>query len=212
MPDCDYCGASFDTEGAELAHLREEHRDELGPIDRRRVEGSGGGFDVPTGPLALGLVLAAAVAVVAYVILFAGGSGTGGGEQPYRQGTLGSVHHHGTINVTIDGERLDFGRREFQRPQSHPAFHFEGGSGYWHVHAQGVTLKYALSTVGINVTADTVEYNGTTYRDDSPEWEVLVAVDGEPVDPATYTLDHGVGEEAAARGEGPTIQVVVRRE
>lgn len=211
MPDCDYCGASFDTEGAELAHLREEHKDELGPIDRRRIDGSGSGFDIPTGPLALGLVLVVAGGVVAYAIVFAGGGG-GPGDQPYRAGTLGTVHHHGTINVTIDGEQLDFGSREFQRPQSHPAFHFEGGTGYWHIHAQGVTLQYALSTVGINVTANSVTYNGTTYRDNSSEWEVVVEVDGQPVDPAAYTLDHGVSEAAAARGEGPRIHIVVREE
>lgn len=209
MPECDYCGTTFDSEDAELAHLREEHRDELGPIDRRRVEGTESGFDIPTGPLALGLVLIVAAAVVGYIVLFPGG---GSGDQPYQSGTLGTVHYHGTINVTIDGQELDFSRPEFQRPQSSPAFHFESGTEEWHVHARGVTVQYALSTIDIDVTADSVTYDGTTYRDDSPDWEVIIQVDGQPIDPATYTIDSGVSAAAAARGEGPHIHVVVRAE
>jgi hypothetical protein len=37
MPDCDYCGESFDDDAAYLAHLGEEHDGELSTIDRRRV-------------------------------------------------------------------------------------------------------------------------------------------------------------------------------
>lgn len=208
MPDCDYCGESFGSERAELDHLRSEHLDELGPIDRRRVgatdEEEGG---LPTGPIALGAVLVAAAAVVGYVIFFAG-SGAAAGPHSH-----GSVHHHGTINVTIDGETVDFSQPRYQVGSTHEqAFHFEAGSDFWHVHAQGVTLQYAMESVGINVTDDAVTFDGTTYRDSSPEWEVLVQVNGEDVDPETYVLDRGTSEAAARNGEGPHIRIVVRPE
>ena len=43
MPECDYCGATHDGEGAHLDHLESEHYDELGPIDKRRVDDRGSG-------------------------------------------------------------------------------------------------------------------------------------------------------------------------
>lgn len=38
MPDCSYCGESFETEGAYLDHLADAHDGELSRIDRRRIE------------------------------------------------------------------------------------------------------------------------------------------------------------------------------
>lgn len=38
MPDCEYCGATFDDEAAYRDHLDDAHADELGRIDGRRVE------------------------------------------------------------------------------------------------------------------------------------------------------------------------------
>ena len=80
MPDCDYCGESFDDESAYVAHLQSEHARELGPIDQRRVEStteSGDGDDgIAAAPIALG-ALGVVTAVVMYVTFFAG---SGGGE------------------------------------------------------------------------------------------------------------------------------------
>lgn len=81
MPDCDYCSASFDDEGAYYEHLDDEHADELGAIDQRRVDQHTGRTDdggVPTGPLILFGVIGLALAVVVYVILFLGGGDPGG--------------------------------------------------------------------------------------------------------------------------------------
>lgn len=92
MPDCDYCSASFDDEDAYDEHLADEHADELGPIDRRRVEQRIGGGDsdgVPTGPLILFGVIGFALLVVAYVILFMGGG----------SGDLGSLPEQGDSAV-----------------------------------------------------------------------------------------------------------------
>lgn len=81
MPDCDYCGESFDGEDAYLNHLADEHMGELGPIDRRKVEEHGGGTDdllssIPTGPLALVFVIGVSIALIVYVTFFFG-SGSG---------------------------------------------------------------------------------------------------------------------------------------
>jgi len=77
MPDCDYCGATFDGEDAYLDHLAAEHEGELGSIDRRRVadrnSDDAGGF--PVGPAILVGLLALAGGLVVYVTFLMGGSG-----------------------------------------------------------------------------------------------------------------------------------------
>ncbi|WP_436923366.1 DUF3105 domain-containing protein [Halosimplex amylolyticum] len=77
MPDCDYCGATFDGEEAYLDHLAAEHEGELRSIDQRRVadreSASEGGF--PLGPAVLVGLLVFSGALVIYVTFLMGGSG-----------------------------------------------------------------------------------------------------------------------------------------
>lgn len=188
MPDCGYCEASFDDESTYLDHLREDHADELGPIDQRRVatETSGG---LPTGPIAIAIVVLAAAAVVGYAIFLPGGGGAEGTDGPRN---IGAVHFHGSIEMVIDGERVDFSEPEYQRPREQPAFHFEAGDGTtWHGHAEGVTLAYAMETLDIGVTESTVAFQESTYDDADPDTAVTVAVNGAAVDPAAYVLQDG---------------------
>lgn len=78
MPDCNYCGLTFDDEAEYVAHLRDEHESELGLIDRRQVaQLEDDGRDLPTGLIAIAVVGLIAVGVVAYLTLFAGGNGGG---------------------------------------------------------------------------------------------------------------------------------------
>jgi hypothetical protein len=218
MPDCDYCGDSFDDEQSHLEHLQMEHEGELGAIDQRRVDealGSDDGGELPTGPIVLGVVLGISVLIGGYVI-FAGGSGGGEGmvngiDVERTPGQISeSAHGHGTINMTVGGERIDFGEPEYQRPREFGAFHFEGGDGrVWHKHADGVTLEYAMATLGIDVSRDSVTIDGETYRDSDDGTSVSVTVDGEPVDPATYQLQ---GTSVADAAEGDTIRIIVTTE
>lgn len=187
MTDCDYCDASFDGEDAYLAHLREEHADELGPIDRRRVGVSDDDDGIDAAPIALGGVVLTAAVIVAYVVFVAGG-GTP------EVGPPGSDHYHGPIKVTIEGERVDFSQPQYQPGGKFhdPRFHFEGGDGStWHAHATNVNLAYGMEAIGIPVTEDTVTYNGTTYRDGDPGTTVVVAVNGEKVTPSEFLLTRG---------------------
>lgn len=208
MEECSYCGESFDSEEAYLAHLVDEHEGELSAIDRRRVDqyddGDGGG--IPTGPLVLGIVLGVSVLLVVYVTLF-----MGGGSAPPQVGNAGTTHEHGTINVTIDGETLDFSQPQYQvRETGNQRFHFEGGSDVWHKHATGVTVEYALGTLGIDVAENSVTVDGTTYRDSDPGTEVVIEVDGQPVDPSEYVIEGP--STAGTATQGDHIRVVVRTE
>ena len=187
MEECDYCGESFEGEKAYVKHLRTEHVDELGPIDRRRVGADDeGGSDLPVGPLALALVIGATVAIVAYVTFFAGGGGTASGSV----GPAGSAHYHGSMEVVVLGERVDFSRSEYQLRDDR--FHFEAGDGtQWHAHATGVTLDYAMESLGFDVTRTSFTYQGTTYRDSSEEYTVRVTVNEDRVNPEEYVLQEG---------------------
>ncbi|MFB6227501.1 MAG: C2H2-type zinc finger protein [Halobacteriales archaeon] len=208
MSDCSYCGESFNSESDYLAHLETAHEDELGPIDRRRI-----GDDEEEGIGLRGIIVGALVVipvvVVAYVLFFTGNTPSSGLENPVITPTnVGSVHEHGTINVTIGGTELDFSRGAFQNAREYGAFHFEGGDGeVWHVHAQQVTLQYAMWTLGIGVTEDSVRYDGETYTEENAT--VIVEVNGEPVDPTTYELS---GASAANAENGDHIRIVAHRE
>ena len=71
----------------------------------------------------------------------------------------------------------------------------------WHGHAKGVTLSYAMGTLGIDVTEDTVAYQGTTYGDDPGE-TVVVKVNGESVNPEEYVLQDGDHIQIVANASG----------
>lgn len=207
MPDCSYCGAAFDDEGEYLDHLAAAHETELRAIDRRRLEqreDDDGGL--PVGPLVLGGVIGVALLLVVYVTVFLGNGGsTGAGDVAQQPGEVGSAHEHGTINVTIDGQTLDFSRERYQLAADR--FHFEGGTEVWHKHATGVTLAYAMSTLDIDVSEDSVTFDGTTYSASDPETSITITVNGEPVDPETYVIQ---GESAGADAEqGDHIRIVV---
>lgn len=191
MPECRYCGESFEDDDTYLTHLESAHPEDLGPIDRRRLsaeQDTGGTLGIGTGPLALGAIVLVVAAVAVYITVFAGGNGDTSSGVPTPH-SVGNVHYHGTIEVAIDGTRIDFSRPVFQyRNTGVDAFHFEGGDGSrWHVHAQGVTLQRALASLGIEVTADSVTVDGTTYRDGA-QTTVIIEVNGNSVDPSTYIL------------------------
>ena len=205
MPECSYCGETFDEETAHLRHLEAEHAGDLGTIDKRRVADLGDDDgEFPTGPVVLGGVFLIAIAVVAYVIFFAGG-GTGTGDSP---GSMGSAHEHGTMEMVVLGEEVDFSQDRYQIAADR--FHFENRNGeIWHTHATGVTLQWAMGTLpDIEITEGSVTYQGTTYADDDPSYEVIVEVNGEPVDPAEHVLD-GVSDASRAE-QGDAVRIVVR--
>lgn len=203
MPDCRYCDRTFGDEDAYLDHLEADHGNELGRLDRRRIEERGnGGHDLDVAPVALIAVLGIAAAIVAYVVLVPGGGGSAANAvaASTTPSGLGAVHVHGSIEVVIDGQRVDFSQSRYQLQAD--AFHFENGEGSrWHVHARDVTLEWAMGTVGIGVARDTVTFEGDTYREDDPGTTVTVEVNGEPVRPATYILR-----------EGDAVRIVVRAE
>lgn len=193
MPECEYCSESFDDDTAYATHLEAEHYDQLGPIDKRRIgEGTDeGGSGLPFGLIAgAAMLLIAVVAVGAVVFLQSGGDTPAAAEGQQQPTNVGSVHYHGSIEMVVDGQQVDFSQREYQL-QSDP-FHFENGEGdRWHGHAEGVTLGYAMGTLGIEVTESTVTYQGTTYRDSDSGTSVTVTVNGDSVTPSEYVLQEG---------------------
>lgn len=87
MPECDYCGESFSAEHDLLAHMRDEHEGELGRIDRRRVADlEGDDTDLPTGPIAIALIVFVSAAVVAFVVFSNPGGGNAGRATPIDTG------------------------------------------------------------------------------------------------------------------------------
>lgn len=195
MPSCDYCDRQFEDDESYLDHLDSAHYDDLDRIDKRRVDGGDEDAGVST-------TMIAAVAVVGLLVVGGGAyamlslNGTADyAELPevQKQPTdlrAEGTHEHGTIVAQIEGHRFDFSRGEYQLNDEY--FHFEGGQGeQFHVHANGVTLQYALHTLGIGVTKDTVVWRESVYERSDAGTTITIEVDGEPVDPATYVLGEG---------------------
>ena len=212
MPDCDYCENSYADEEKYIRHLKSEHEDELGRVDQRRVgslEPDEGGYD--TGVIVLGIVIFGGLLVSGAVAAMGSGLFSGSGAD----GPHGTTHEHGLLQVEIDGEALNFENPEFRELDRH--FHFHGSDRVdssdwyvWHTHSHGVSIQYALETLGIAIDDDGTElsFDGETYRDDDPETSVEVTVNGEPVEPAAHELG-GVGIPAAQQGQGDDVRVVV---
>jgi hypothetical protein len=211
MPECDYCGGSFEDEDAYLGHLAAEHEGDLSRIDQRRVADNTGSDDgvssATVGFAGLGVVMLLALGLTGYLVV----SG-GNGDQPSQ---VGSVHEHGTMNISIDGQQLDLTSPAFSRGDS--AFHFHGnerqkyGEYLWHKHARDVTLQYALGTLGVDVNDAGTElsFNGTTYDASNAGTTIEITVNGQPVDPGSHEVGGVRDEAAAAEGEGQDIAVTV---
>jgi hypothetical protein len=203
METCGHCGETFEDDDAYLSHLATAHEDDLTRLEQRKVEASSAGSvssgladRLPSsGFLVLVVILLFSAALVAFVSF---GLGSGGSSDAAQTPTgVGSVHYHGGIDVTVEGERIDFSQSQYQLQAD--AFHFENGNGErWHVHARGVTLQWAMDTLGFNVTRNTVTFEGQTYRDSDPGTSVSVTVNGNAVDPPSYVLR-----------EGDTIEITV---
>ncbi len=185
--DCDYCSESFDDEKSYIKHLKQQHKDDLKRIDRRKIEDFEEqkllNLNISWGVIALVAIIIVSFGVVA-VIVFGGSNPefTGDGSNL----VVGSDHYHGTIEVIIEGERIDFSQPRYQL-QSDP-FHFEAGDGrQWHAHAENVPLKFAMQTVDINIHNKTaITHSGNTYTEQN--YNISIASNGRPIDPTNYIL------------------------
>lgn len=103
-----------------------------------------------------------------------------------------ALHVHGQIDMTINGEAVDFTKDKYQIPGHNAHFHFEGSSAKWHAHSWSVTLSYAMGTLpGISVSEGSVTFNNTTYDRSDPGTTITFEVNGEPVNPSRYVLKDG---------------------
>lgn len=214
MPDCDHCGRSFDAADDYLDHLAAEHDGELGAIERRRVDEhtSSDGVSIPP----------TAIYAVSGVLLFA----VVAGGLYYVVGVFaseGQVHEHGTIEMTVDGEPVDFSQQQYEHPREldpgqGQAFHFHGVATQWHMHPSEpgrLTLAEAMDWLGIEVTENYVAFEHATYSAENPDaafdgsdpgTTVDVRVNDEPVDPASYELD---GVERRPYEDGDHVEITI---
>lgn len=208
MPDCDYCSESFDDEDTYLKHLKKTHEKELSSIDRRRVEGT----SVDTGSsLNIGMIIIVAVTVVGFAmvgfLIFADG---GDGEPQ------GETHEHGTMSVMIDGDPVNLAQPQYTEQDGHFHFHGSGddigdGRFVWHTHSHGVTLEYAIESLGMAIGdgGERVTIDGETYDDADADTAVSILVDGESVDPSDHELDGVLPIDDAEDGAGDDIQIEI---
>ena len=208
MTTCRYCDEELEDNDELTEHLRDEHLEELSPIDQRRVDrftDESTGFG--TRHLLIGGVVLLFIIGVAFVA-FANDDT----EPTYDP----SVHFHGTMEITIEGESLDLsGDAAFVMNDN--IFHFHGGEAdrygahIWHIHGSDVTLQYALGTLGISVNDEgtVLTVGDMTYDASEQGTEITITVNGDPVEPGRYELA-GVGPfDQTIAGAGDDFVIVV---
>lgn len=107
--------------------------------------------------------------------------------------TESEQHLHGSLEVIVDGEAVNFSQSQYQGANGGSFFHFHDGNGdRWHGHSWALTLAEAVSVfTGIDVSDEAVVFDGERYDLDDSEYSVTVAVDGEPVTPSEYYVKDG---------------------
>lgn len=222
MQDCPHCELSLDTEEDVLRHVADEHPDEMGAIERRRLQdlesrSLGRRAGVVAG-VAISLVVAA---VFFYYLVFADLTDI---VQPTDRG---AVEEYGTIEVTVDGEPVNLSQQEYL--EADPYWYLDpetvGGAdeGYvWEKHGRDVTLEYALLTIGVDVGATpanatirepTAEAGAVDGERGERSFDVAdgdtveVTVDGEQVDPREHRLQGA--DSPGDAGDGERIEVVL---
>ncbi len=110
-----------------------------------------------------------------------------------------AAHDHGNLDISIDGELVDLDQPRFH--DLHTEFHIHPGHGNkWHHHPQTlaamfsfepVTLRQALSAVGVELSEDAVAFDGNVYNTTDPAVTVTVHVDATQVDPDTHVIGDG---------------------
>lgn len=192
---CEYCEETFYGERPYFKHLKNNHYEELGSIDKRRVDEQ----TTPTttaltilkeniAVVVLGVLFIVAGLTMYYSIMGSTSSEPTVSEGIQTPGASGTVHEHAQMDVVVDGDSINFALPEYQFKSE--KVHFESGNGEkLHLHAEGVTIAYTLETLGFTVTdnGDTIEFDGTTYSAADGD-TVTYEVDGESVDPYTYEL------------------------
>lgn len=108
----------------------------------------------------------------------------------------GSLHAHGSMVVEINGETYTLADepRNHESNTGDPNFHFHEGSDQYHLHAEGVTLDYALDSLPqVEASAETVEFRGHTYDASDADTQVRYVAGGDAVD-LNYTIPESAPE------------------
>lgn len=205
MTECDRCGETFGSEETHARHVLDAHGDDVTSHERdelKRTLNRAGEDDAGVSLLdrvPVKLVGGLAVLIVAAVALgqsgmvsFSGGGGPSGSTGATQIGPAGSTHEHAAFSVIVDGDAIDFSQPRYQvgRTQDRK-IHFEGGDGSTiHKHATGVTIGFALDSLGLGINATCLDVHGEAYCEGGGE--LTVTVDGQEIeDPANHVIMDG---------------------
>lgn len=127
---------------------------------------------------------------------------------------LDSIHLHGTMVLSVNGQTYHFGDKPWnvEERTGNPYFHFhtDGDRDAWHVHAKGVTLGYAVGTMPkLELDGSRVAFRGHTYDAGDTGTQVDVTASGETIEDVDgYRLQDGdeivIGVQTDAAAPTPT--------
>lgn len=107
---------------------------------------------------------------------------------PGREYSSSHPHAHGSLEVTIDGEEVNFSQERYVMNDAYFHFHGDEGGSRWHAHSTNLTVDYAISAFDdFEMTNGSITVNETTYDAD----QTTVRINGESVDPDRYVLKDG---------------------
>ncbi len=202
--ECGDCSETFSSRRELVQHRLDEHGDEMNSHERdelkrelNSLQAQQSGDSTDYRPAVMSVVALLAIAGIGYAVVasgFVSFSTSGGTSTPTGNvasvGPVGSAHQHAQFSVTVDGERIDFSQQRYQLQSD--LIHFEGGDGTTiHKHATGVTIDYALQTLGMDIRGDCLTVHGNQYCEGEGS-DLSVTAGGEEVNASTYVIQDGV--------------------
>ena len=145
--ECKYCGKKFGSEAAMQQHIKHKHED----VQKEKFPKTGARKIKKIGIYLVAFLILAGIIYGLSVL----------SSQP-KIGSAGSAHLHADIKVYVNGNQIDFSQPMYQLQSN--LVHFEGGDGdVIHVHATGMTIGYALKTLGINFSPNCISVGNNNF-------------------------------------------------
>lgn len=206
--ECGDCNETFNSRAELVEHRLDKHDDDMNSHERDELKRELNSLQAQQSsdstsyrPVVMSVVALLAIAGIGYT-LFASGviSFSASGGTPTATGNAasigpaGSTHEHMSFGVIVDGEEINFALPKYQIGQTqNQHIHFEGGDGdIIHKHATGVTIKFALQTLGMDINSSCLTLDtGETYCE-GEESTLEVTAGGEEVNASTSVLTEGV--------------------
>lgn len=200
MVECDYCEKEFDDKNDLHLHWEEEHEDELNSHEEEKVKKAKREKEKQEqrkkaqyrqySYYAISIIALVGLAGAAYVFMPQGAILSGSGDSDL--GPAGSAHTHADFKVIVNGEQIDFAKREYMVVSN--KVHIEGMNGnVVHGHATGSNFKFFMNSLGFDYNATYLKTPDQEYYENGKQVQMFVNTGGDwrEIEPKAFRFESG---------------------